>query len=63
MGHYLSHMVGHIDLSDWIDNVSQRVHLGNVGSSSISISEGSSKKDLSVYGWDIMIEGCTMISV
>ena len=63
MGHCPSCMVGRKDLGDWIDDVSQRVHLANVGSSSIPIMEGSLKKDLLLSGWDIMIKGCMMIAV
>ena len=55
-------MVGRMYLSEWSEDVIHRVHFGHVRRSSISILEGSSKKDLSVSGF-IMIEGCMVLAV
>src|SRR5882724_2295328 len=61
MGHSPSRMVDRIAFSEWSEDFFCRVFVGCVGSSSISISEGSSKMDLLVSGWGIWtkaVRGC-----
>src|SRR5882724_12679154 len=61
MGHFPSRMVDQIAFSEWSEDLFFRVFVGRAGSSSISISEGSSKMDLLVSGWGIWtkaVQGC-----